>query len=164
MAQIYNQKMTAELDGEFVVFLIGMRINKLWKVHKWGPVFVAMPRMLRELSRHPELGLLGYYQCLTANGPMVVQYWRSVAQLEAYARGKGLEHLPAWQMYNQRVRVASGDVGIWHETYVIGPGQYETVYGGMPAFGLGQIGRLVPASGQRDSAKQRRERAVEPVA
>ena len=52
--------MAAEIDGEFVVFLIGMRINKPWKLHKWVPIFLAMPRMLRELSRHPELGLLGY--------------------------------------------------------------------------------------------------------
>jgi hypothetical protein len=35
MAQIFTQKMTAEIDGEFVVFLIGMRINKPWKVQDW---------------------------------------------------------------------------------------------------------------------------------
>jgi hypothetical protein len=29
--------MAAEMDGEFVVFLIGMRINKPWKLHKWLP-------------------------------------------------------------------------------------------------------------------------------
>jgi len=34
-------RMTADLDGEFVVLLIGMRINKPWKVHKWWPVFVG---------------------------------------------------------------------------------------------------------------------------
>jgi hypothetical protein len=160
MARIYNQKMTAEMEGEFVVFLIGMRLNKPWKVHKWGPVFVAMPRMLRELTRHPELGLLGYYQCLTTNGPMVVQYWRSFAYLEAYARGKGYEHLPAWHRYSQRVRVASGDVGIWHETYVITPGHYESIYGSMPAFGLGRVGHLVPVSEHKNSARQRREAGV----
>ena len=42
---------TAEMDGDFVVFLIGMRLNKLWKIHKWIHAFFAMPRMLRELQQ-----------------------------------------------------------------------------------------------------------------
>ncbi|HEY3232338.1 MAG TPA: DUF4188 domain-containing protein, partial [Roseiflexaceae bacterium] len=64
-------------------------------------------------------------------------------------------HWPAWVAFNKRVRVTSGDVGIWHETYRIAPGQYEAIYGSMPAFGLGQAGRLVPASGRRDTAHGR---------
>ena len=56
MAEIIFKRVTAEIEGDFVVFLIGMRINKLWKIHKWLPVFLAMPRMLRELERHPESG------------------------------------------------------------------------------------------------------------
>jgi hypothetical protein len=51
--------MTVHLDGDFVVFLIGMRINRWWKFHKWLPVAVAMPRMLKELSEKPENGFLG---------------------------------------------------------------------------------------------------------
>lgn len=31
---INKQRLTAEIDGDFVVFLIGMRVNRLWKVHK----------------------------------------------------------------------------------------------------------------------------------
>ena len=45
MAEIIAQRMAAEMEGDFVVFLIGMRINKLWKVHKWLPVFLAMPKI-----------------------------------------------------------------------------------------------------------------------
>ena len=53
MGQIFKQKMTAEIDGEFVVFLIGARINKPWKVHKWLPVALATPRFgLAEAARH----------------------------------------------------------------------------------------------------------------
>ena len=44
MAKIYAQRMAAAIDGEFVVFLIGMRVNKPWKIHRWWPVFAAMPR------------------------------------------------------------------------------------------------------------------------
>jgi len=31
---IISERVTADIEGEFVVFRIGMRINKLWKVHK----------------------------------------------------------------------------------------------------------------------------------
>ena len=44
MAQIFKQKMTAEIESEFVVFLIGARINKPWKIHKWLPVALGWRR------------------------------------------------------------------------------------------------------------------------
>ena len=56
MASIINKRMAAEIEGDFVVFLIGMRINKPWKLHRWLPVFMAMPKMLKELEQHPEMG------------------------------------------------------------------------------------------------------------
>ena len=34
MANVIPTRMTAEIEGDFVVFLIGMRINKPWKIHK----------------------------------------------------------------------------------------------------------------------------------
>jgi hypothetical protein len=145
-----HPKMTAEMDGEFVVLLIGMRVNRPWKVHRWLPVLVAMPRMLRELSRHPELGLLGYQ----AFPGIIVQYWRSFDHLEAYARGNHT-HRSAWASFYRRVGVGGGDVGIWHETYRIGPGHYEAIYGNMPAFGLGAAGRLVPATRSLTTARER---------
>ena len=42
---VLADRLTAEMDGDFVVFLIGMRVNKPWKVHKWLPVARAMPRL-----------------------------------------------------------------------------------------------------------------------
>ena len=56
---IHRGRSFASVDGPFAVFLIGMRINRPWKVHKWWPVAMAMPRMIRELEARPELGLLG---------------------------------------------------------------------------------------------------------
>ncbi|MFB3104875.1 MAG: monooxygenase family protein, partial [Pseudomonadales bacterium] len=45
---IVTERVTANVtEDEFVIFLIGMRINKLWKVHRWWPVARAMGRMLR---------------------------------------------------------------------------------------------------------------------
>jgi Domain of unknown function (DUF4188) len=130
---------TGKIEGDFVVFLIGMRVNKPWKVHRWLPVFVAMPKMLRELERQPDAGLLGATQGLLNGGPVVVQYWRSFEHLERYARDPNAEHLPAWRRFNRLVR-GSGDVGIWHETYRVRAGEYETVYGNMPRIGLAQVG------------------------
>ena len=48
-----------------------------------------------------------------------------------------------------------GDVGIWHETYRIAPGQYEAVYSGMPASGLGKVGQLLAIESEPDSARAR---------
>jgi Domain of unknown function (DUF4188) len=53
---IHRDRLTANLEGGFVVFLIGMRVNRPLLIHKWWPVAVAMPRMLKELYRQPELG------------------------------------------------------------------------------------------------------------
>jgi Domain of unknown function (DUF4188) len=151
MAKVIASRVSAELDGEFVVFLIGTKINKLWKIHKWLPTMLAMPKMLKELEAHPESGFLGH----SGIGKVIVQYWRSFEHLEAYARAKDKEHWPAWLAFNRRVGSSRGDVGIWHETYVIKPGNYETFYSGMPPFGLGKAGKLVPASGNRDDARSR---------
>lgn len=152
MAKTIDQRMTAEMDGQFVVFLIGLRINKPWKIHKWLPVLLAMPKMIKELEADPESSFLGH------NGiglGLMVQYWRSFEDLERYARAQDRVHWPAWVAFNKRLGASRGDVGIWHETYTIKLGQYEAVYSGMPPFGLGKIGNLVPASGRKESARQR---------
>ena len=150
---IHTDRLTANIEGTFVVFLIGMRINSLWKVRKWWPVALAMPRMLNELARHPEAGMLGG-EMWFGRTTIMVQYWRSMEQLLAYAKGRESEHLPAWRAFNQSIGT-SGDVGIWHETYSVSPGTYENVYVNMPAFGLGKVGTLYAAAGTRQSAEDR---------
>ena len=142
---IVKQRMTGKMEGEFVVFLIGMRINRWWKPWRWLRVALAMPRMIRELGAHPELGLLGAEQWL-GRTTIMVQYWRSMEQLMAYARQRTAEHLPAWRMFNRLVGT-NGDVGIWHETYRVRAGDYENVYVNMMPFGLGKAGELVAAGG-----------------
>lgn len=152
--RVVPERMTGTVDGEFAVFLIGMRLNKPWKIHRWVPAFVAMPRMLAELSRRPELGLLGYRLTIGADGPTVIQYWRSSDQLIAYARSTDDAHLPAWRAFSKAVGT-SGDVGIWHETYVVAAGAYENVYVNMPRFGLAQAGEHRPVGARGGTAKQR---------
>ena len=46
-------------------------------------------------------------------------------------------------------------VGVWHETYTVGPGSYENIYSNMPRFGLGAVGNLVEATGKRERAGER---------
>lgn len=147
--------MTASIEGDFVVFLIGMRINKLWKVREWLPTFLAMPRMLKELEERPESGFLGADQYFGSPvRPMVLQYWRSFEHLESYARSKDAAHWPAWVEFNKRVG-SSGDVGIWHETYLVSAGRYDSVYNNMPPIGLGSVTGLIPAAGRKATAAGR---------
>jgi hypothetical protein len=140
------------MDGEFVVFLIGMRVNRWWKPHKWLPVAMAMPRMIRELQAHPELGFLGAEQFF-GRTTLMVQYWRSMDHLMAYAKSRDAKHLPAWRAFYRAVGT-SGDVGIWHETYRVRPGDYENVYVNMMPFGLGKVGELVAAGGHHAGASR----------
>jgi len=159
MAAVTAGRMTGRVDGDFVVFLIGMRINKPWKLHKWWPVARAMAPMLRVLSQRRELGLLGFHAWLSPTGPLLVQYWRSVEQLEAFARDTSLPHHPAWRAFYKAVG-DGGDVGIWHETYIVRDGAYEALYGNMPRFGLAAAGEHAPLVRGRMAAQRRAANAA----
>lgn len=154
MAQITKERVTADVEGDFVVFLIGMRINAFWKIHKWLPVFFAMPRMLRELSTHDDSGLLGFRTRWGGRNVEVIQYWRSFDQLHAYARNQDAEHLPAWARFNRKI-ADNGSVGIWHETYLVDEDRYEAVYRNMPPYGLAAASTVIPAVGNRKTAAGR---------
>ena len=151
-----TKRQTANVEEPVVAFLIGMRINRLLRFWEWLPVAVAMPRMLRELGAHPELGMLGARTFVSGRVILVVQYWRSFEQLEHYARAGEHAHLPAWKAFNQRMRSGSGSTGIFHETYLVGPGQVESVYVDMPSdFGLmGAVGAMDVRAGKQ-AARER---------
>ena len=151
---VHEGRFAGQIDGDFVVFLIGMRVNKVRLVHKWMPVARAMPRMLAELKRQPELGLLHAETYLSGRTVMTVQYWRSFELLHAYAHAKNLEHLPAWAAFNRAVG-GNGSVGIFHETYSVSAGRYECVYANIPRMGLAAAGEMVPATGRMKDARSR---------
>ena len=151
---MHTDRTTAAMDEPFVVFVIGMRINRYWKVHRWLPVFLAMPRMLRELESDPDAGLLNYETVFNRRTILTIQYWDSFEQLRAYARDAERAHVPAWVDYVESVG-ESGAVGVFHETYVVDPEDCESVYRNCPAFGLGAAGDLEPATGDRETAGQR---------
>ena len=154
MAKIFNGRYTAKTDQPFVVFLIGMRINQWWRFDKWIPVASAMTPMLTTLFTHPEKGFLHGEFFWNLSGPVLIQYWRSFEDLERFARQPSEPHLGPWKKFNQAVG-ANGTVGIWHETYIVNPNQFECVYGNMPSFGLGAAMEHVETTGTRETARLR---------
>ena len=157
MARVLEGRRTADLAGrdEVVVFLIGMRVNRLWQVWRWAPVLAAMPRMIAELVKDPSRGMLGRPRTfLSGRVVLVVQYWNSFEDLERYARDRQAQHLPAWRAFNRRIR-DNGSVGIYHETYRVPAADLETVYANMPAFGLAAATSAVPVAGGRHTAAAR---------
>lgn len=147
------ERSTHHHDGDLVVFLIGMTINKAWRPDLWLPSFVAMPRMLRELSREEDSGLLGYRLFLEGINPVVVQYWDSLDKLYDYASKAGAEHRPAWKAFNRRAAKDPRAVGIWHETFTID--RAESVYNGTPPLGLAKFTARVPIDQARTGARAR---------
>jgi len=144
MAEVRQGRWTAEIEGDFVVFIIGARVNS--KLHALRSLADlggrrGMNHMLKYLTVHPEKGLLAYQTA----GFTVIQYWRSFEHLEAFAKNTDDPHLEAWRNYWRRVG-KSARTGIWHETYLVRAGEYEAIYGNMPPHGLGKAASLVPVA------------------
>jgi hypothetical protein len=158
---IFPGRYTARTDEPFVVFLIGMRINRFFQFRKWMQVAKAMRPMIAELKRHPEMGLLHVETVFYRRGIATVQYWRSFEHLHSYAKMKEGLHLPAWAAFNRAIG-NNRAVGIWHETFMVQPGNHEAIYVNMPRFGLGAGVSHEPISGRLDSAYGRM-RSSEPV-
>lgn len=139
------------MDGEFVVFLVGMRLNRPWAIWRWLPQVRAMLGMIRELSSDPSSGFLGAKPWF-GRTILVLQYWKSTEHLIAYANNPKSKHRPAWQAFYKGV---DGSVGFWHETYSAHPGSYESVNVDMPPFGLGAAGKLIQAESGFKTAASR---------
>lgn len=151
---IFPGRYTAQTDEPLVIFLIGMRVNHVHRFSKWIPVAKAMPPMIAELKKHPELGLLHVETAIYWRGVVNIQYWRSFEHLHAYAHARDSKHLPAWAEFNRRIG-NNGAVGIWHETFAVQPGNHEAIYVNMPRFGLAAGVNHQPVKGRLDSARGR---------
>lgn len=153
MVQTLNPRVAAKIQGDFVVFLIGARLNRWWKFLSFIPIARAMRRMLGELEANRDHGML-HVEIWNVRTTVMVQYWRSFEHLHIYARMRDAQHLPAWADFNRRIG-SNGDFGIWHETFMVKAGQYEAVYNNMPEFGLAKASEWVPAAGKQNTAKGR---------
>ena len=154
MSLVIPGRYTAVPAEEHVVFLIGMRINRVLAVSSWLPAARAMPKMMAELAARPELGLLHSESFLGWRTFFFVQYWESFEKLERFARAKDLPHVPAWREFNQFVGT-SGSVGIFHETYIVRGDRTECIYANMPRFGLGRAFAHVPVAQRGQAAAKR---------
>jgi Domain of unknown function (DUF4188) len=143
--EINRGRVTAEIEGDFVVFLIGARPNPLRMIRSLRDLGGkrGMKHMLDYLSKQPEAGLLGYQQVGIGTW---VQYWRSFDHLEAFAKNQDDPHLTVWRNNFKRVG-SSGRTGIWHETFLVRAGEFEAIYTNMPTFGLAKASKVVPIAG-----------------
>lgn len=143
-------------DEPVTVFLIGMRINRWWKVRSWWPVITAMPAMIKHLATDKDSGFLAG-QNWFGRTTILLSYWRSADDLVRFARDPDLMHLPAWRAYNAAAG-SNGDVGVWHETYRVAAGDRETIYLNMPPFGFGKAVGTEPVGNGTATATQRMAR------
>lgn len=149
MSTVINDRFTTRIDQPFVVFLVGMRVNRFTRFRKWLSVFNAFPKMKQLLDEQPERGFMGgeVFFRLFPLTTIMVSYWRSFNDLERFARQPGDPHAEAWQKFNHEIGY-DGSVGVWHETYLVEPGRYENLYGNMPLFGLAKATQnVVPIHG-----------------
>jgi Domain of unknown function (DUF4188) len=152
---------TAAYPDDFVVFLIGMRINKLRRFTEWVPVMRAAFAMVKEAQALPDSPLLESRLVQSVSDwrtPLFIQYWRSFDELEAWAANRDLRHRPAQKEFFRRTAY-NGNVGIFHETFCVSAGQYEAIYANMPPFGLASAGSYVPVSAEL-SARHRMQRTA----
>ncbi|KAM0717477.1 hypothetical protein Q7P37_007329 [Cladosporium fusiforme] len=121
-------------DSEIVVFLIGFRNNH--PLGLLGPgvkeVGDAFGQMVKDLEKHTEeFGFLGATSWLNAatrttqNETLVVCYFQSVEGLHKFAHSD--YHMKTWLWWNKHVKNRPY-MSIYHETYHVPKGNWETIY------------------------------------
>ena len=135
MAKVFTGRYAADVEGDFVVFLIGMRINKPWNVRGWWHTFATMRPMIKELEANPELGLISAHLAWSAARPSSSTGAR-YEHLDRYARNADKRHLPAWKKWNQASRGVRRGRHLARDLQGARAAEYEVVYGNMPRLGL----------------------------
>jgi hypothetical protein len=142
-------RVSARIDGDVAVFLIGLRVNRPCKVQTWLPGFLGMPRMPEVPRADPARGSLGMRHLGRLS---FVQYWRSFEHIETCARVHDHAHRPAWLALDRAMTDGRGDVGIWHETSLVPAVRHEAVHSGAPHVGLAAAGRIVETAGAHEGS------------
>lgn len=159
-------------DGELAVFLIGLRLNKPWRVDLWLPTVRAMGPMINELyaaraaAEHGQgldPGFRGHRVLVAPTGLTMVQYWRSTEDIYAYAHAPQRGHRPAWLEFYRRSTGGQRAVGIWHETFAVPAGGAESLYLDMPPTGLGAAFGVTDELAHRRHARQPASAAARPA-
>jgi hypothetical protein len=154
-SQIFPGRYSARIEGSFVVFRLGMRVNSYFSFWKWLPTLGVLTPVLRTLLRSRPPGLLGSFSLFYLSaGRGIVQYWRTFEDLEAFARSKESPFHELWRRYRQSPG-ADGTVGLWYEAFLVDPDYYESVYDNMPLAGLARASQHIPAVGRLETARRR---------
>jgi len=152
MAETAGRRMKAEIDGDFVVFLIGARFNN--KLHLLRSFIDlggrrGMKHMLDYLVAHPEKGLLGYEMGL----PIIVQHGGRSGISKLSPTTRPTRTWPRGAASGAGSARATGRASGMRPTSCR-PASTRRFYGNMPPFGLGKAGSLKPLS----DASRARER------
>ncbi len=163
---------THAYEGDIVLFLIGMRIHRPWRVNIVGRAFTAMPKLIAELEEAqaaaaagagPDLGYLGGRLILDGLHPTVIQFWRTTEDLYGYAASDDTGHRAVWRDFYRYAKADPRAMTLWHETYAIPAGAHESIYlGPEQKFGLAGLAGAIPVGrrGERAATRMRqRDRA-----
>lgn len=148
---VFSGRYTVQLSEPVVVFLIGMRVNRGGGGGRWP---WRCRGCSRAWAREPELGLLPVETFTRGRTVLLVQYWATHEQLERFATARDLPHAAPWARFTRELS-GSGDVGIYHETYLVESGKVEAIYGDMPRFGLAAATSHVPITRGRETGRER---------
>ena len=132
---IFTGQYSATTENPIVIFLIGIRINNLWGIHKWMPFVFRIFMLRKHLKNNNQTSLLNTKTWFSWREIMLVQYWDSLESLEKFAHSKLEPHLESWREYNMQIG-KNGSLGVWHETYFIDKKHFECIYHNMPRTGL----------------------------
>jgi hypothetical protein len=82
----------------------------------------------------------------------VLQYWRSFEALEAWSHTP--PHSEWWRRAVERMRT-KGDLGVYHETFLVPAGAIESIYMNCPPVGLATFGTLGEPVGMMTNSRGR---------
>lgn len=155
MAKVMPGRFTAQMEEPFVVFRLGIYINRFLFFWKWIPTLKSLMPVIHLLTHAKATGLLHSFAIsYILRGKGFVQYWQSLDDLEAFARDETSPYFELWRRYHDSPG-ADGSVGIWYETFLVEAKKYEVVYDNMPVSGLAAASTHVPAVGRLETARRR---------
>lgn len=145
---------------DVVVFLIGTRYNHPYGLLAPNAEKVAnyFTQMVSDLEEHPdEFGFLGATtwmntRAASKNEIMVVCYFRSVEGLHSFAHAD--YHLKGWNWWNKEFHKMP-HITIFHETYRVPAGNWESIYVNSKISGLQSTIFKVPEEGTGKEVYQR---------
>ena len=154
MAKVFTGRYSADVEGDFVVFLIGMRINKPWDVRGWWHTFVVDAPddqgARGEPRARPDLGAPGWF-----GGPAVVQYWRSLRAARPLRAQRGPAATSPRGRSGTRPRGRPARSASGTRPTRCARASTRSIYGNMPRHGLATATAHVPVTAKGRSAARR---------